>query len=498
MENLLSPHIHDVSLEPYEVEDIDISVAIKNYTLFTKINDVITITLNDKYMATSLGYISKFHYDFPISFLDDESFEKLYNKFLEARTDKDLDGIEEKSQEFIDDEEISLTEFLQTSSDILESEESAPIIKFVNSLFYQGVKKKASDIHIEMHEKEGVVRYRVDGVLINHATLDIKIMDLIISRIKVISNLDISEKRIPQDGRTQVKMAGNTLDIRVSILPTYYGERVVMRILMQSEQIPSMEGLGLDSDIIKQLDKMIKNSYGLILVTGPTGSGKSTTLHSLMHKIISPEKNIITVEDPVEYKSDDISQIQVNNKVGLTFASGLRSILRQDPDVVMVGEIRDAETAKISIQASLTGHLVLSTLHTNNSTASISRLIDMGVENFLLSSSLLGVLAQRLVRMLCEKCKEEDIRQNDLFQSKTIYSASQCKECNYTGYSGRRAIGELLIISDTLKSAMKDDANDYVIRKVAEKDGLITLKDKLIKLVESGETSFDEYIRIGL
>ena len=500
----LSQHIHNTELEPLEIDGVDNHLAVKNYCLFTTIDEQTSIAIYEKYMATSLGYIAKYHFDYPLCFLDEESFDKLYNKCLEARTDKDLDGIEAKSEEYEDEEEISLTEFLKTSADILESEESAPIIKFVNSLFYQGVKKKASDIHIEMHEKEGLVRYRVDGVLITHAKLATNIMNLIISRIKVISNLDISEKRIPQDGRTQIKIAGNTLDIRVSILPTYYGERVVMRILMQSSQIPSLDELGFKQDIIEDLNELIKNSYGIILVTGPTGSGKSTTLHSLMHKIVSPEKNIITVEDPVEYKSNDISQIQVNNKVGLTFASGLKSILRQDPDIVMIGEIRDSETAKIAIQAALTGHLVLSTLHTNNATASISRMLDMGVENFLLSSSLLGVLAQRLVRVLCEDCKQEDdinieIKKSLKIKTSTkVYKHGTCKKCNYSGYIGRKAVGELFIIDDEVKTMMKTESNDHALRTMAIKKGLIVLSDRLRELVENGQTSFDEVVRIGV
>ncbi len=278
---------------------------------------------------------------------------------MEIKTDKEMSAIQQEQEDAIlENEDFSVSEFLKVGSDILTSEESAPIIKFVNSLFYQAIKKKASDIHIEMHEVKSEVRYRIDGVLNKHIELDKNIMSLVISRIKVISNLDISEKRIPQDGRTQIKIAGKTLDIRVSILPTFYGERVVMRILMQSDELLNLNELGFPSYITDELEKVVKNSYGMVLVTGPTGSGKSTTLHSLLHQVVSEEKNIITVEDPVEYKSNDFSQIQVNNKVGLTFASGLRSILRQDPDIVMLGEIRDSETASIAIQAALTGHLL--------------------------------------------------------------------------------------------------------------------------------------------
>ncbi len=264
--------------------------------------------------------------------------------------------MQEDSEQDSGEEDISLTDFLRTSSDILTSEESAPIIKFVNALFYQAIKKRASDIHIEVQEKRGEVRFRVDGMLSKNADLDKKVVNLIISRIKVISNLDISEKRIPQDGRTQIKIAGETLDVRVSILPTFYGERVVMRLLMQSSQIPQINELGFDDELIGDMKKLLRTSHGIILVTGPTGSGKTTSLHSFLREVEEPEKNLITVEDPVEYKSDNIAQIQVNEKVGLTFASALRSILRQDRDVIMIGEIRDEETGSIAVRAALTGH----------------------------------------------------------------------------------------------------------------------------------------------
>lgn len=354
-----------------------------------------------------------------------------------------------------------------------------------------------------MHEQKSEVRYRIDGVLNKHIELDKNIMSLVISRIKVISNLDISEKRIPQDGRTQIKIAGKTLDIRVSVLPTFYGERVVMRILMQSDELLNLKELGFPSYITKELAKTVKNSYGMVLVTGPTGSGKSTTLHSLLHQVVSEEKNIITVEDPVEYKSNDFSQIQVNNKVGLTFASGLRSILRQDPDIIMLGEIRDSETASISIQAALTGHLLFSTLHTNRAPAAITRLIDMGVEKFLISSSLLAVLAQRLVRKLCDDCKVEDESNasHKLFglkKSDKIYKSVGCKSCNFTGYSGRVAIGELFVISEDIKEYLKGEVDDNTLMKLAIENGMLPLNEQLKLMLIDGETSVDEAVRIGI
>ena len=495
--------IHNLNLLPFdEIENY--TTALKNYVLYTKINEEIVIALSKDYMSISFDYLSKIETNQEIVFLDDISFEKLYNKFLEIKTDKEMSAIQQEQEDAtLSDEDFSVSEFLKVGSDILTSEESAPIIKFVNSLFYQAIKKKSSDIHIEMHEFKAEVRYRVDGVLTKHIELDKNIMSLVISRIKVISNLDISEKRVPQDGRTQIKVAGKTLDIRVSILPTFYGERVVMRILMQSEDILSIKELGFPSYITDEMESVLGNSYGMVLVTGPTGSGKSTTLHSLLHQVVSEEKNIITVEDPVEYKSNEFSQIQVNNKVGLTFAAGLRSILRQDPDIIMVGEIRDSETASIAVQSALTGHLLFSTLHTNRAPAAITRLIDMGVEKFLISSSLLAVLAQRLVRKLCDDCKcaDDSLASHKLFGldlSKTIFQPVGCKSCNFTGYKGRVAIGELFIINDEIKEYLKGNVDDNTLMKLAIKNGMISLDKQLKMMLEAGDTSASEVIRIGI
>jgi general secretion pathway protein E len=368
--------IHSMELEVYEIERIDTNLNIKNYLLFSKYKDKIVAFTSEKYLVEATNYYTKLPNKYPFKILDEDSFDRLYNKYLELRTDKAIKTMQENEEDEVE-EDISLTDFLRTSSDILTSEESAPIIKFVNALFYQAVKKRASDIHIDVQEKKGEVKFRIDGMLTKNVDLDKKVVNLIIRRIKVISNLDISEKRIPQDGRTQIKIAGEVLDIRVSVLPTFYGERVVMRLLMQSSQIPKIDELGFDNRLIEDIKKLLKSSHGIILVTGPTGSGKSTSLHSFLREVATPEKNIITVEDPVEYKSDKITQVQVNEKVGLTFPVALRSILRQDPDVIMVGEMRDEETASIAIRSALTGHLVFSTLHTNSAAATISRLLDM-------------------------------------------------------------------------------------------------------------------------
>lgn len=498
--------INDIKLAPEQVQEVELDLAIKNHVLFSKIDGTIKICLNEKKLSSSLAFLANFELKYPIVFIDDDSYERLFNRFLELRTDTQLNSSipNEKAKEDEIEDEFSISELLRTQSDLLNSEESAPIIRFVNSLFYQALKKRASDIHIEVHENKGIVRYRVDGVLIKHVELDIKIINLVTSRIKVISNLDISEKRIAQDGRTQIKIAGKSLDIRVSALPTFYGERIVMRILMQSEEIPSMHELGFENELIDELKELLEHAHGIILVTGPTGSGKSTTLHSFLQEVATPEKNIITIEDPVEYKADNVNQVQANPKVGLTFASGLRSILRQDPDVIMIGEIRDSETASIAIQAALTGHLVFSTLHTNNSTSAITRLVDMGVEYFLVSSAVLGVLAQRLARKLCNECKEEDVLAEEfandfgLPHEAKIYKAKGCSACGYTGYFGRIAIGELFVLDAKIKHLLKDHPDDQVLREIAKKNGMRSLQQQLKTLIIDGITSVDEAVRIGI
>jgi len=496
--------LHNLHLEVYEPEELSTELNVKNFLLFTKIDDEVCACLDERYLVEASNYYTKLNKKYPLRMLDSDSYNRLYNRFLELRNDKTMESMQEANNEETDDEDISLTDFLRTSSDILNSEESAPIIKFVNALFYQAIKKRASDIHIEVQEKKGEVRFRIDGMLIKNADLDKKVVSLIISRIKVISNLDISEKRIPQDGRTQVKISGETLDIRVSVLPTFYGERVVMRLLMQSSQIPDINELGFDKTLIGDVKKLLTKSHGIILVTGPTGSGKTTSLHSFLREVQQPYKNLLTVEDPVEYKSDNISQIQVNEKTGLTFATALRSILRQDPDVIMIGEIRDEETASIAVRAALTGHLVFSTLHTNSASATISRLADMKIEPFLISSSLLGILAQRLVRVLCDKCKVEDSIAEEfaldyhISKDTKIYKAKGCKECNHSGYAGRRSIGELLVMNDKVKDILKTTTDEHTIKTELEKDGLKTISKQLLKMLKNGETSLEEAIRIGL
>lgn len=497
------PRLQDVNLEPLWEEEINHKLALKHALLFSVVDEVKTCIVKEETLGDALNYFAKLSLDYPVTIVDAESFQRLKNKFLEIQTGTDFEAMATTSDELIEAES-DLLEFIRNSQDLLSSEESAPIIKLVNSLFFQALQKGASDIHIEVGERKGEVRLRIDGALKKHLDLDKSIVTLVINRIKVISSLDISEKRVPQDGRTQLAISGKTIDVRVSILPTYHGERVVMRILSQTEHIPTLESLGFPEEITKDLYRLLNHAHGMILVTGPTGSGKSTTLHACLQHVATPDKNIITVEDPVEYNADNISQIQVNTKVGLTFAAGLRSILRQDPDIIMVGEIRDNETAEIALRSALTGHLLLSTLHTNDATSALSRLMDMGIENFLISSTLLGVLAQRLTRKLCAHCKQETklapatAQEIGVPEGEWYFKAAGCKECDFTGYKGRQAIGELFIIDDHVKAMMKDGYNDYQVREAMKNSGMKTIADKLKEMLLAGETSYEEAIRVGL
>ncbi len=389
--------------------------------------------------------------------------------------------------------------------DLLDADEGdAPVIKLVNSLLFRAVKEKASDIHIEPYEKDMAVRFRVDGILFDIFKPPKKLQNAITSRIKVMGNLNIAEKRLPQDGRIPLKLAGKDIDVRLSTLPTAHGERIVMRLQDRSNVILDLAQLGFSKESLVKIDKVLTKTYGIMLVTGPTGSGKSTTLYSCLQKINSIDRNILTVEEPVEQRIHGIGQIQVNHKIGLTFAAGLRSILRQDPNVVMVGEIRDLETAEISINASLTGHIVLSTIHTNDSSGVFPRLIDMGCEPFLIATSLLGVVAQRLIRVLCPMCKQVYVPTTQELQTiglspKDISKAKFCKpvgcnECNQKGYLGRTLIEEFLDVTDEIRSLIMKREDGGTLRKMAIKQGMQTFREHGIKKAMLGTTSIQEIL----
>ena len=390
--------------------------------------------------------------------------------------------------------------------DLLDTSDEAPIIRYVNGLLTEAYRKRASDIHIEPFETEVIVRYRVDGILYEVQRPPYRALSNIISRLKIMANLDIAEKRLPQDGRFSVRIAGKQGDIRVSTLPTAFGERVVLRLLDKSSGVLSLGDIGVDSDMLPQIEKMIQKSHGVFLVTGPTGAGKTTTLYSALSAINSREQNIITVEDPIEYQLPGVGQIQVNPKINLTFAQGLRSILRQDPDVIMIGEIRDSETAKIAVQAALTGHLVFSTLHTNDSAGALARLVEMGVEPFLAASALVGVLAQRLVRTICPHCRQSYQPDKQLLaelfdgtevpKQATFYRGRGCSHCMQVGYLGRTGLYELLEVTDPIRRLVSSNADTATIRQQALKMGLRTLRQAGLAKVLSGETTVEEILRV--
>ncbi|WP_448213674.1 type II secretion system ATPase GspE [Colwellia sp. MEBiC06753] len=397
----------------------------------------------------------------------------------------------------------SLADEMTETEDLLENEDDAPIIKLINAMLSEAIKENASDIHIETFEQVLQIRFRIDGVLREVLKPNRKLASLLVSRIKVMAKLDIAEKRIPQDGRISLRIAGRAVDVRVSTMPTGHGERVVLRLLDKNAARLDLQDLGMTDENRKLFSALIDKPHGIILVTGPTGSGKSTTLYAGLSQIDNKERNVLTVEDPIEYAIEGIGQTQVNTKVDMTFARGLRAILRQDPDVVMVGEIRDLETAQIGVQASLTGHLVLSTLHTNTAAGAITRMEDMGVEPFLLSSSLLGVLAQRLVRTLCPHCKEPhqaDEEECHLLSisaedKPTIYRAVGCQACNFKGYKGRTGIHELLTVDDKVRELIHNGRGEQVIEKYIRKTTPSIRRDGFDKVL-AGITTLEEVLRV--
>ncbi|OPJ56329.1 GspE/PulE family protein [Alkalithermobacter paradoxus] len=389
----------------------------------------------------------------------------------------------------------------EIKNDSLEDVNSAPVVRIVNSIFDEAVNIGASDIHIEPFQNNVRVRYRVDGSLIEGMNL-IKGTHLsLVNRIKVMGKMDIAEKRVPQDGRIEININGKSIDLRISIMPTVFGEKIVIRLLLRNEFLFSRNELGLIDENLRRFDKIVKNPSGIILITGPTGSGKTTTLYTLLKELNSIDKNIISIEDPVEYKIEGVNQIQINNKVGLTFASGLKSILRQDPDMIMVGEIRDKETAQISVRAATTGHLVISTMHTNDAPSTVSRLLDMEIEPYLISSSLVGVVAQRLVRKICPECKEyytpsiEEMKVLNITEDTKLSKGKGCFNCSNTGYKGRRAIHEIMIIDRECRNIINSKFNAEDLKHYALRSGMISLKENCKKLVLDGITTFDELIK---
>jgi len=416
-------------------------------------------------------------------------------------------NIDETVQDRSDQDSIGGAGESAQAEDLLNIANKAPVIKLVNKIFFQAVHSRASDIHIEPYETTARVRFRIDGVLHNVFELPKHQVGALVSRLKIMANLNIAERRLPQDGQSRIKIGRNLVDIRVSIIPTHGGERVVLRLLDKASGKLELDQIGFSPELLRRFRNLIGLSHGIILLTGPTGSGKTTTLYGAITELNCEQRNILTVEDPIEYQLPGVGQMQVKPKINLTFANCLRHILRQDPDVIMVGEIRDAETARIAIQASLTGHLVLSTLHTNDSASAATRLIDMGIEPYLISSSVVAVMAQRLLRLICPHCKspyQPGGRMLSLLGSSnksgqsnpTLYKGLGCKECFQTGYLGRTGIFELLVIDDDIKELISRRAGSHIIKQAAVEKGMKTLREDGIEKVLAGRTTLEEVYRV--
>jgi type IV pilus assembly protein PilB len=392
---------------------------------------------------------------------------------------------------------------LEDLSEISDSEvANAPVVRLINSILQRAIKANASDIHIEPMEDKLKIRFRIDGQLQEVMTSSMAVHSAIVTRIKIMSLLNISEKRVPQDGRVDTVVDGKQVDLRISILPTVYGEKVVIRILGGSSGSLSISELGFSEHNLELFSKITASPNGIILISGPTGSGKTTTLYSLLRELNKPNVNIITVEDPVEYKMEGVNQVQVNVKADLTFATGLRSILRQDPDIIMIGEIRDTETAEIAIRASITGHLVLSTIHTNDAASSVTRLVDMGIEPFLVSSSMVGVVAQRLVRKICPRCKtayrptHSEMLMLDMQEPQSLYKGEGCAYCNFSGYKGRVGIHEILVVTKEIRELINRNATLDQIQQMAVRQGTVTLSESCKELVLQGVTTMEEMLKV--
>jgi general secretion pathway protein E len=433
-----------------------------------------------------------------VSVVDQDSFERKIQAAYAGRKDSSATVMED-IKDSADLQAVASS--LEEAGDLLDKDDDAPIIRLLNAILAEALNEKASDIHVEPYRDQARVRFRLDGVLRTVLTPAAHITPLLVSRIKVMARLDISEKRLPQDGRMSVRLGGRSVDLRVSTIPSTYGERVVMRLLDKSATKLAIEDLGMTSHQRHTLKSLIARPHGMILVTGPTGSGKTTTLYAALLEMDKRERNIMTVEDPVEYDLEGISQTQINLRAGMTFARGLKAILRQDPDVVLIGEIRDNETAEIAVQSSLTGHLVLSTLHTNTALGAITRMEDLGVEHFLLASTLRGVIAQRLLRKLCLHCREPVMPDPAVYpelagvESREIYRASGCEHCNWTGYAGRTSVFEVVEVDDDLQSLIHRRADESEL-EAAVRRTTPGIHQEGCRLVAAGVTSMEEVMRV--
>ncbi len=498
--------LEDVILDPEIVSIIPKRIAVRYKIVpLSKENNTLTIAMANPLDVNTIDYIKEYtKMDVIPKFASEDDISNVLSTYYEATGQFD-DILEKVDVSTVSDrgDEVNLSALEAISQE-------APVIQLVNMIIVQGIKERASDIHLEPNKRGLLVRYRIDGILHDVRMLPARIKPAIISRIKILSRMDIAERRLPQDGRFQLRFGAREVDLRVSSIPTVYEEKIVMRLLDKSQGVISLDNVGFADEQLEEFRKMIGSSYGIILITGPTGSGKSTTLYGALNEIDSIEKNVITVEDPVEYKLERINQINVRPKINLTFANTLRSILRQDPDIIMIGEMRDSETAHIAVQSALTGHLVFSTLHTNDAVSSLTRMIDMGIAPFLISSSVIGVMAQRLVRRICPKCIEEYKPEPDIFKnlnvnfelpdpgSVKLYRGKGCDYCKNTGYRGRTAIFEMIRINDEIRSMIMKNSSNNEIKEVAIKNGMRTLLDSGVEKALKGITTIDEVLRVAV
>ena len=501
--NIPFVQLQDYTVDPAVLEIVpkELSIKHKVFPVF-KIENSLTIAMVN---PGDVQVIDRLHRETGYEIEPAVSLERDVMKAIETHYEgaKEIDSSLDEVIQDIQNEKPEKEE--TTSADKLKQlSAETPVVKLVNLVLSQAIMERASDIHIEPEEKTLQVRYRVDGILHDSLTPPKHLQAAIISRVKILANLDIAESRIPQDGRFQILINGREIDFRVSTLPTVYGENIVLRILDKSSLMLNLEDLGIEQEAYKKLKEMIASSYGVILVSGPTGSGKTTTLYSILHGLNTPDKNIITVEDPVEYRLHRIRQAQVNVKAGLTFATGLRAILRQDPDILMVGEIRDSETAKIAIESALTGHLVLSTIHTNDAPGGLTRLTEMGIEPFLSASAIIGIIAQRLVRKLCDNCKVSykptasnlsELRLTDGIKDIKFYRAEGCFQCRNTGYKGRNGIYEIMAVDEEIRELTLNGASADQIKRAAIKNGMRNLRYDGIRKAMQGMTSVEEVLR---
>ncbi|MFW6323903.1 MAG: type II secretion system ATPase GspE [Desulfovibrionales bacterium] len=493
------------SIDPSLIKEFSIHYLKKNKMIpLSRTNGDLTVAVSDPFTLDALNDLRLLFDNVRIKKIlvpSRQILDGINRAYSESET-----GAEDIIQDLDQQDESFFSELSSAASeDLLDDASDAPIIKLVNHILAQAVKSRASDIHIEPYKSNLQVRFRMDGVLYNILDLSLKLHAALVSRIKIMAGLNIAEKRRPQDGRIEIKIGNRQVDLRVSTLPTAFGERVVLRLLEKGIRLMKLHEIGLSPDNLAQMKRLVQISHGIILVTGPTGSGKTSTLYSALNHINSPDRNILTIEDPIEYQLDGIGQMQVNSKIGLTFANGLRSMVRQDPDVILVGEIRDFETAEIAIQAALTGHLVFSTLHTNDAAGAVTRLIDMGVEPFLVSSAVRAIIAQRLVRTICTACTEtiepgpdelQELQLAGLPVPATLPRPAGCEECLKTGYRGRTGIYEFLILNEDLQSLILKTSDAHSIRKKAMSQGMPTLRDDGIRKVADGKTTMDEVLRV--